>query len=188
MKSQSRLILFLDFDDVICLNEEVGGYDALSAFSEASQTGVPVSQRDELWSILFNRKACDNLRQAHEEFSLSYVLSTSWRWFFDRDALEQTLHLSGLSFIAENLHSDWSTPQTARSAHRAVEVKGWLSEHPECANAWVVLDDELSGTGFLMWPRQMQKFVVLCQAGVGLQKTELQRLKQSLSIRQLLLK
>lgn len=180
-------ILFLDFDDVICLNEPYGGYDALSAFAEATRNQTSIQTDAPLWSGLFDAQASEHLKQVHEEFSPNYVLSTSWRWFFDRDALVQTLDLGGLSFVAEHLHMNWSTPQLSRQAHRAVEIKGWLAEHPECTS-WVVLDDELSGTGFSSWSREPRKFVVLCQAGVGLQKAEFEQLKQALSVCRLLSK
>jgi len=179
-------IIFLDFDDVICLNQPFGGYDALSAFAEAARSKALVSPKEELWSKLFDAQATGHLKQIDEEFSPRYVLSTSWRWFFDKDALVQTLQLGGLSFIAEHLHADWSTPQLSRQAHRAVEIKGWLAEHRECANAWVVLDDELSGTGFSSWSRDQRKFVTLCQAGVGLQTLELEQLREALSVRRIL--
>jgi len=182
------LIIFLDFDDVICLNQPFGGYDALSAFAKAARSKTPVLSKEELWSKIFDAQATSHLKQIHEEFLPRYVLSTSWRWFFDKDALMQTLQFGGLSFVADHLHQDWSTPQICRQAHRAVEIKGWLAVHPECENTWVVLDDELSGTGFSLWSRDQRKFVALCQAGVGLQKSELGQLRQALSIRRLLLK
>lgn len=177
-------ILFLDFDDVICLNQPFGGYDALSVFAEAARSTTPLRTDAPLWSALFDGHASANLKQIHDEFAPHYVLSTSWRWFFDRDALVQTLQLGGLSFVAEHLHPDWSTPQISRQAHRAVEIKAWLTTHPQCAN-WVVLDDELSGTGFSSWTREQRKFVVLCQAEVGFQKTEFEQLHQALSLQRL---
>lgn len=182
------LILFLDFDDVICLNQPFGGYDVLRIFTDAARDSLPVPAKDKLWSELFNVEAIRHLKQVHEEFSLRYVLSTSWRWLLDKDAMVQTLHFGGLSFVAEHLHSDWSTPLISKHAHRSVEIKGWLAKHTESASAWVVLDDELSGTGFSSWTRDQRKFVALCQAGVGLQKTELRQLQQALAVRRVLLK
>ena len=127
-------ILFLDFDDVICLNNPFGGYDALTALAEAARVGKPLSALDELWSKLFDAQAVSHLRLVHEEFSPRYVLSTSWRWFFDRDLLERTLELGGLGFVAQRLHQDWTTPQVSRRAHRAVEISSWLEQHPESVN------------------------------------------------------
>ncbi len=176
-------VLFLDFDDVICLNRPYGGYDVLTTLAEAERRKEPLQATDELWSRLFDLNASVHLKQIHIEFTPQYVLSTSWRWFFDHENLVQTLRLTGLDFVAGHLHHDWSTPQISRQAHRAVEIKGWLNAHPEHKNAWVVLDDELSGTGFATWPHASRRFVVLCQEGVGLQKEELRMLRNALSIR-----
>lgn len=49
-------VLFLDFDDVICLNNPYGGYDALTALAEAARAGTPLSADDDLWSKLFDSK------------------------------------------------------------------------------------------------------------------------------------
>lgn len=176
-------ILFLDFDDVICLNNPYGGYDALTAVAEAAREGASLRAEDELWAKLFDAPAVSHLRLVHEAFSPRYVLSTSWRWFFDRDLLEKTLELGGLSFVVEGLHQDWTTPQVSRRAHRAVEIKGWLTQHPDSANSWAVLDDGLSGTGFASWPAELRKYVVLCQEGVGFQKDELESLKRAFALR-----
>lgn len=177
------LVLFLDFDDVICLNNPFGGYDALTALAEAARAGTPLRALDELWTKLFDAQAVSHLMLVHEEFSPRYVLSTSWRWFFDRDLLERTLELGGLGFVARGLHKDWTTPQISRRAHRAVEVNSWLEQHPESAHSWAVLDDGLSGTGFENWSRERRQFVVLCQEDVGFQKVELQSLRRAFVLR-----
>jgi hypothetical protein len=173
-------IIFLDFDDVICLNKPYGGYDALTAFAEAARSKTIVQANAPLWAGLFDARAAKHLKQVHDEFSPQYVLSTSWRWFFDRDALAQTLELGGLAFVAEHLHVDWTTPQISRQANRAVEINGWLAKHPESTN-WAVLDDELSGTGFASWAQEQRKRVVLCTAEVGFQSAEFEKLRRVLS-------
>ena len=176
-------VIFLDFDDVICLNNPYGGYHVLTALAEAARANTALDGADELWSQLFDVSAKAHLAQIHLEFSPQYVLSTSWRWFFDQESLVQILRLGGLGFVADHLHQDWSTPQISRDAQRAVEIRRWLSNHPDSANAWVALDDELSGTGFSTWPWGKQNFVVLCQEGVGLQDLEYRRLREAFTLR-----
>lgn len=178
-----RPVLFLDFDDVICLNQRYGGYDVLYALREAERRGVEIDIGDDLWSELFDSAAKAHLAQVHEEFLPLYVLSTSWRWFFDRDMFITTLDASGLAFVARNLHDDWCTPQISRNAQRATEIRRWLSNHPECVDSWVAIDDELSGTGISTLQWHLQKFFVLCQEGVGLQDLELKRLREALAVR-----
>lgn len=176
-------VIFLDFDDVICLNQRYGGYDILEAYSCVARSGTPIDVEDELWREIFDISAKRNLLQIHEKFSPQYVLSTSWRWFFDRNMLEQTLKMTELGFVAANLHEDWSTPLITRGAHRAAEISRWLSSHPESEASWAVLDDKLSGTGFFAWPHDRRKFVVLCHEGIGFQENELRLLNQLLTLR-----
>lgn len=183
MVAPKKLVCFLDFDDVICLNAPYGGYDVLTAFGEAARTQQQVNASDDLWQKLFSAQAKDNLREIHQSFEITYVLSTSWRWFFDKDALMKTLSLGGLGWVAENLHEDWSTPLISKQAFRGVEIKAWLARHIESEDAWVVLDDELSGTGFATWTRKAREYVVLCQVGGGLQGPEVIRLKNALAQR-----
>lgn len=179
----NRPVLFLDLDDVLCLNQPYGGYDVLIAFRDAARKSMELDVHHELWSELFDSSAMRHLHQIHEEFSPQYVLSTSWRWFFDREMFVETFEMAGLDFVSKALHDDWFTPQISRDAQRAVEIRRWISNHPECSNKWVALDDELSGTGFSTWPWPRQKFVVLCQEGVGLQDLEYRRLRDELTHR-----
>ncbi len=179
VEKSSKLVLFLDFDDVICLNSPYGGYDAMLALA----SGREVRPDDELWSKLFDSSAKKHLQLVHEEFSPTYVLSTSWRWLFERSALEQVLHLGGLSFVVEHLHQDWSTPMLSRKAHRAVEIATWLAQSPSHASSWAILDDMLSGTGFATWNVARREYVVLCQKEVGFQEQEYLQLRRALAKR-----
>lgn len=178
-----RPILFLDFDDVLCLNSPYGGYDAKLALARACQGGDSIDETTELWNRLFDSNSKQNLKAIDEEFSPRYVLSTSWTWLFEKDELIEIMRLSGLNFVATNLHETWSTPKQARSGVRADEVRGWLSLHPECSTTWAVLDDKLSGTGFKNWGRETLSNVVLCQTEVGFQNLEFERLRKSLAER-----
>lgn len=178
-----RPLVFLDFDDVICLNSPYGGYDVLEAYADSVMSGVPVETRHALWGCLFDTTAKRHLKLLNEEYSPVYVLSTSWRWFFDRDMLVQTLQLGGLGFVASNLHDDWCTPQISRSAHRIAEVTQWLSRHPEAENQWVVLDDEVSCTGLFIWNYLKREFVLMCWEGKGLQEYEFRIMQRLLELR-----
>lgn len=178
-----RPLVFLDFDDVICLNSPYGGYDVLEAYANSVMSGVPIETRHALWGGLFDITAKRHLQLLNEEYSPVYVLSTSWRWFFDRDMLVQTLQLGGLGFVARNLHDDWCTPQVSRSAHRIAEVSQWLSRHPEAENQWVVLDDEVSCTGLFIWNYLKREFVLMCGEGKGLQEYEFKIMQRLLELR-----
>lgn len=179
MSQVLRPILFLDFDDVLCLNAPYGGYDAKLGLDRTHQGGdsIDIHKTRKLWGRLFDANAKQNLRAIDDKFSPWYVLSTSWTWLFDKDELIEIMQLCGLNFVAHNLHAAWTTPKQDRSGMRADEVRNWLALHPECSNAWAVLDDKLSGTGFKNWDRQMLSKVVLCQVEVGFQRLEFEKIQ-----------
>ena len=166
----NSVVLFLDFDDVLCLNPEggYGGYDVLEALGEVQHGRKTLEDFSELWATVFDPLATTFLEEIHKEFQPVYVLSTSWTNFMNRAAIVTVLRLCGLGFVADNLHADWQTEKGPRFLRRD-EIRFWLVKHPECKH-WVVLDDTESGTG--LHPRHMSKpeapFVVLCDVNVGL--------------------
>lgn len=174
MNQLQRPVVFLDFDDVICLNSPYGGYDAKLAINDESS---------EIWARLFDEKSKKNLQTLNDKFAPWYVISSSWWWLFDKDELVEVMQRSGLYFVADNLHSTWATPKQSRQGMRAAEVKNWLALHPEFSNLWVVVDDKLSGTGFKNWSREALSYVVLCQLEVGLQDLEFAQLHAALDSR-----
>ena len=178
-KPPQRPVLFLDLDDVLVLNSPYGGYDVALALATSERDGgqVPPS---ELWKKLVAPEAGRLLRQIHDEFHPLYVMSTSWWWLMNDQALKEALICSGLDFVVTSLHADMSTPKRRRPDLRWNEIKNWLQFHPAYADRWVVLDDELSGTGLQVdeadesWP-----YIVLCKGGVGLTNVEYLRLRDA---------
>ncbi|MDM0108657.1 HAD domain-containing protein [Variovorax sp. J22R24] len=181
----NRTVLFLDIDDVICKNSPYGGYDVAMAFSGVSSSGVASLKRHaELWQTLFDADACSYLRALYNEFCPVYVLSTSWWWLLDDDALREVLIRTGLGFVVDNLHSDMATPKGSRPNLRWTEIKAWLDAHAEFAGNWVVLDDHLSGTGlFAGQPEERRPYIVLCSEGVGLTEREYLQLRAAFQLR-----
>lgn len=171
-------VLFLDFDDVICLNRPFGGYDVRFSLGDGS-----FAMRGELHQNIFDSQAKYYLEQINKEFKPYFVLSTSWRWLFDIFELKTVLETCGLGFVSDNLHPFWSTPKTQRDGLRAAEIKIWLNLYPEFLKSWVVLDDKLSGRGFDFWPHHERNYVVLCQEGVGITAIEYEKLRLALSHR-----
>jgi hypothetical protein len=43
------IVLFLDFDDVICLNHDIGGYDAMLALGEVDRGEKTLEEFSDLW-------------------------------------------------------------------------------------------------------------------------------------------
>lgn len=174
-ETSRRPLVFLDFDDVICLNSPYGGYDAKRAMNDGS-----FCVQEELHSKLFNAQAKAYLEQIYDEFNPYFVLSTSWWWLYKKDELVTVLQSCGLRFVSKNLHPTWATPKQQRQGLRAAEVKAWLNLHPEFSELWVVLDDKLSGQGFSFWSQHERAYVVLCQEGTGLTAIEFKQLNDAL--------
>ena len=166
-----RSILFLDFDDVICLSAPYGGYDAKFALVSSTER----AEHQMLWDSLFDEKAAKNLRCIHNEFNLCYVLSTSWWWLLNLQEIVQALRWGGLDFVADNLHEDWATPKEERSRLRSKEISDWLATHPEANPSWVIVDDTYSGPD-LLTSKLDSAYVVMCRPAVGLQEAEAQSL------------
>jgi hypothetical protein len=176
-------ILFLDFDDVICLNRSVGGFDVLEAVRAIQNDGREYGDFSALWTQLFDNSAVANLHAIHALFSPTYVLSTSWTRFLDRDSMVAILTKAGMQWLADNLHSDWMTVEAVSSQLRAREIESWLARHPEVEN-WVVLDDEYSGVGLAEWPVETDRsFITLCQKGVGFMQPEFDQLRMAFESR-----
>ena len=144
------MILFLDFDDVICLNQPYGGHDVFH------RRNAPA----DLWEKLFSPPCIEQLRAIHDAHHPWYVLSTSWVVYADRPGFDRILTRAGLPFVASSLHADWCVSQGA-SESRADAIRHWLDTHEE--SSFLILDDEASGTGLRNWPE-----AILCRVNEGL--------------------
>lgn len=180
--SKHRVVLFLDFDDVVCLNRPYGGYDvalALSPNSREKPTAPPG-----LWDQVFDATACKHLRRIDEEFHPVYVISSSWKRVLDDAKLRDALRRGGLAFVVDSLHRDRVTPTIKGRTNRWAEISAWLHAHPTFASKWVVLDDELSGTGLdVEQPSNNLPFIVKCKENVGLTEQEYLHLRTALQLR-----
>jgi len=175
-----RPILFLDFDDVVCLNSTYGGYDALLALREVQKGEAKVADFQNMWDVLFDKACVENLRLINAEFTPTYVVSSSWTRFMDKETLTTVLLHGGLPFVCDNLHPDWETVKTA-SPLRSKEVDHWLDCHPEHKANWVAIDDAKSGTGWIDGDtgESNNEFVVFCEIGVGLRQIEYCKLRSA---------
>jgi hypothetical protein len=180
----NEVVMFLDFDDVLCLNRPYGGYDAMLAMGTVDSGEKSLEDHADLWEGLFDKAAVAHLKAIHDEFEPAYVLSTSWIKMLGLNSLVLIMRQSGLDFVVNNLHLDWSTTSSQTNGVRAVEICGWLDRHPEKANFWLVLDDQHSGTGLRDWPVENERgFITLCRQGVGLTALEAENLRNGLKVR-----
>lgn len=173
------LVVFLDFDDVICLNKPYGGYDAKLALANEKQG---LLTNDQIWSQLFDASAKAQLRQLHNSWMPLYVISSSWRFLFEKEEILTVLERCGLDFVALHMHQDWATPEGRVQGLRSAEIGAWLNNHPDTAQSWVILDDTHSGKDLLHSTLNLN-FIILCQESIGLQQAEAMKMQQALQRR-----
>ncbi len=163
-------LILLDFDDVIVLNRHggFGGFDLLSP-----------NPPPELWSRLFHGPATQVLVDAITEHRAQLVLTTSWLRFLPREGFEQLFAKTGLEVLAANLHNAWEAPQN-RGETRAEAINRWLAAHHR-GEPYVILDDELSGTGLHRSVHDKRGRLVLCKENVGLQREHVAAIRTSLA-------
>ena len=151
-----RPLVFLDFDDVIAVNNFYGGYDAV----------VPGPKPPDLYFRLFHPPAVALLLHAVEVHRPAVVITTSWLRFFERDGMEQLLRKTSMTAVADALHNAWEAP-LQRGMNRLGQIDGWLARH-HAGEPYVILDDLSSGTGLRASEHDHAKRVVFCEVGVGL--------------------
>lgn len=165
--SDQRPVLFLDIDDVVCINAPYGGYDL------AAPDPPP-----DLWARLFHAPAVETLRVIVDEFDPRVVITSSWLRFMLREAFVRLFARCDMFFVLERLHEACEVLQGPRMT-RFQAIERWLDAHHR-GEPFVVLDDVLSGTGLSGSWRQAQGRVVLCNAGEGLHSEYVPQVRQAL--------
>lgn len=153
---QLRPLMFLDFDDVLCINKPYGGYDVFSADARPA----------DLWEKLWSPEAVTTLHAVAERFDPEVVLTTSWLRLMERQGFEQVFARTGLTWLASRLHKAWEAP-AIRDKTRWQAIEAWLFAH-YLGQPLVVLDDLYSGTGLQASRLFKAGHVVLCEVGRGL--------------------
>jgi hypothetical protein len=166
----NRPVILVDFDDVLVLNRpgEFGGYDI-----------VAPNPPPELWANLFHAPAAQTLVDAATEHDACLVITTSWLRFMLRDGFERLFAKTGLHALTERLHPAWEAPQN-RGETRAGAIDRWLAAN-HLGEPYVILDDELSGTGLRASVHDRRGRLVLCKEGVGLHRGHLAPIRAALT-------
>ena len=160
-------IVFLDIDDVLCINDPYGGTDVLDALEGRH------AEPDRVLCEIFAAQAKRVLAALHEQMggNLRYVISSSWRRAFSRDQIGRVFTTAGIGFVIASLHENWETPGKLWPAERIEEIQSWLRQHHR-GEPFVILDDEYSGGSLLGvcddQNHPLAERVVLCGLGVGL--------------------
>jgi hypothetical protein len=163
-------LVFLDFDDVVCVNSPYGGYDVLAP-----------DPPSDLHRRLFHAPAIEALKAIVDEFDPLFVITSSWLRMMDRDAFEGLFEKCDLQFIGRRLHNAWEAPQDSGMT-RLQSIEQWLWRH-HTGQAFVVLDDPLSGTGLAGSRLDATGRVVFCAVNEGLHAGHLPLVRRALAER-----
>lgn len=118
-------VLMLDFDGV--LNS--------SAFWHAKQVaGEKIRSRD------LDRQAVANLNRILEVSDASVVVSSTWRLFYTRRALQRILNDHGFKGRIHDITPDLSV-LGGEYVERGHEIQAWMAQHNVSAEAVVIVDD-----------------------------------------------
>lgn len=165
--AESGPVLFLDLDDVLCLSDPFGGWDAFEAV-QAKRIDA-----DLVFEHLFHGPAVDVLRAVHERVGgLRYVVTSTWRNLFNRSQFAEVLRRSGLDFVAASLERKgrWATVHWPERT-RLNEIAEWLRGHGR-GEAFAVIDDTYSGRSLMKASNSVRGpfrgRIVLCDEKVGL--------------------
>jgi hypothetical protein len=120
-----------------------------------------------------------NLAVLHREFCPQYVVSSSWSNYLTREQMQQVFRLTGLEFVAVNLHKQWTTPKEI-GATRLTEITKWITTHQQQAQLVLVLDDLESGWSLRGSPLEDKGYVVLCETWIGFVAEKLVEAQQQL--------
>jgi hypothetical protein len=128
---------------------------------------------------LFHVPAAQVLIEALDEHDARVVITTSWLRFMLRDGFERLFAKVGLDVLNDRLHDAWEAPQN-RGETRALAIDRWLAAH-HLGESYVILDDELSGTGLRNSVHEQRGRLVLCKEGIGLHRRHLAYIRAALS-------
>jgi hypothetical protein len=126
-----RPILFLDIDDVLCLNEPFSGFEVLQALRGRG------SEPERVIGSAFSPAAVAVLKAAEAAVGpMQYVISSSWRLLMTREEFCRILRAGGLDSVADTLGvGTWATPEIAGGTRYASARDRSLARHASCRPA-----------------------------------------------------
>lgn len=159
-KQATRPIIFLDMDDVLCIDIKYSSIEVKAAF-KSYETNYPG-----LWANLVHTDARMNLLELHTEFFPQYVLSSSWSCTFEEWQMKEVFKRTELDFVAKNLHKEWTTPKELGSS-RIKEIENWLAKYMHPKRPILILDD--ADSGWTLKDSRLDKLgvIVFCEPSIG---------------------
>lgn len=142
-------VLFLDHDGVLCLSGEWGSRRRKQ--QKAKQSSTPMSELPvELRFDNFNKKAVKALNRVLELTDVELVTSSDWRFHCTLEEMQHFFKTQGVAkspvdftqCLQDCLPDLWKKIKNFAQIEleRALEIKDWLSKHPEVTH-WVAVDD-----------------------------------------------
>lgn len=180
-----RPLLFLDIDDVLCIDDEFNSAQVMFCFKNGDLNWP------ELWNRVIDRCAAENLRLLDREFNPIYVISSSWASYLSRAQMSEIFARTGLDFVKENLHEAWRTLHSAEPSfdvvvqaspmNRFQELNAWLDRFRVCREPFIVIDDACSGASLINSQFDKARRVVFCEIKTGFTASKLEEARQVLS-------
>lgn len=180
-------ILFLDHDGVICLSTEWGGrYKKQKKWGgrkmSMSNNEVPLEYRFDN----FNKKAIKVLNEILEETGAEIVVSSDWKLHCNLEEMGEYYLSQGIikkpiaftSSLNDCNYDDnfpWNKTWDLEQA-RSIEIKQYLTDHPEITN-WVAVDDLNMGKTGLYYSMEfvhdwgLDNFVLTEKGSEGIKQT-----------------
>ncbi|MEI8155226.1 MAG: HAD domain-containing protein [Burkholderiales bacterium] len=171
MKTPAPL-LFLEMEGVLVLGASKKGELVADAVSDIARGNSTWRDHQEIWANLFATEPVRQLKALHDQFRLRYCLTTEWATSLDKSAMLTVLRMSGLGFVASNLHARWHVDRSLGGVRRADQIEAWLRHYSDQNDQWVVLDSEVRGPDVLNWPEHLAARTVFCCFDVGLTEFE----------------
>lgn len=135
-------ILFLDLDGPLFSDRIVAFHPRNHEHDEAViAMNELIEKKNRCSYIHADPVAIGMLNRLAEDVDFEVVISSSWRAFTSREAIERMFEINGLNL---KLHDAWRTGFDPMIS-RVTEVAQWLRDHGTEETDWLVLDDVLSG-------------------------------------------
>lgn len=171
-ESERKPTVFLDFDDVLCLNSPYGGIDVQRAAAH------PRSAPDDLYQKVFSPGAIQALNALVLEFAPKVVLTTSWLKLLQREHFIDLFTRTGVSILDSSLHEHWAAPQNYGNS-RMDAIERWLKCNHQ-GEPILIIDDYSSGEGLVDSLLHESGRVVLCEVDIGFSLILLQAAREAL--------
>jgi hypothetical protein len=167
-----RPVLFVDIDDVLCLNEPFGCVHVRNALRS------PSDAPPDLWRRLFHHESVQALNSLLEEFRPQVVITSSWLSLLDRDDFIRLFKATGVEQLAGNFHQFWDAP-TNYGTSRLDAIENWLQAH-HMGEPILIIDDHASGESLVDSFHHQAGRALLCEPGRGFDSTLLAAAAQAL--------